>query len=162
MAINWTEAQIEQVVASVLKGLSKDMPAATAPALSYSSTSYEGRPFIGVFDDMKDAIDAAISGYKAVRAMSLLERERIITVIRDLTRKEAPIMAKLGVGETKMGRVDHKTAKHILVADKTPGTSDIVSQAKTGDYGLTLTEMAPFGVVGSITPSTNPSENRHL
>ena len=158
MAINWTEAQIEQVVASVLKGLAKDMPAATAPAASYSSTSYEGRPFIGVFDDMKDAIDAAISGYKAVRAMSLEERERVIAVIRDLTRKEAPVMAKLGVGETKMGRVDHKTAKHILVADKTPGTSDIVSQAKTGDFGLTLTEMAPFGVVGSITPSTNPSE----
>ena len=57
-----------------------------------------------------------------------------------------------------MGRVEHKTAKHILVADKTPGTADIVAQVKTGDYGLTLTEMAPFGVVGSITPSTNPSE----
>jgi propionaldehyde dehydrogenase len=67
-------------------------------------------------------------------------------------------MAALGVAETKMGRVDHKTAKHILVADKTPGTEDIVSQVKTGDCGLTLTEMAPFGVVGSITPSTNPSE----
>ena len=57
-----------------------------------------------------------------------------------------------------MGRVAHKIAKHHLVADKTPGTEDIVSEVKTGDYGLTLTEMAPFGVVGSITPSTNPSE----
>lgn len=158
MAINWTEAQIEEVVASVLKGLAKDMPVATAPTVAYSSTSYEGRPLIGVYEDMKDAIDAAIAGYKAVRAMSLQERERVIGIIRDLTRKEAPVMAKLGVAETKMGRVDHKTAKHILVADKTPGTSDIVSMAKTGDYGLTLTEMAPFGVVGSITPSTNPSE----
>ena len=67
-------------------------------------------------------------------------------------------MARLGVAETKMGRVEHKTAKHILVADKTPGTEDIRAAAQTGDYGLTLTEMAPFGVVGSITPSTNPSE----
>ena len=67
-------------------------------------------------------------------------------------------MAKMGVEETGMGRVDHKTAKHNLVADKTPGTEDIVSEAKTGDAGLTLTEMAPFGVVGAITPSTNPSE----
>ena len=67
-------------------------------------------------------------------------------------------MANLGVTETKMGRVEHKTAKHMLVADKTPGTADIVAQVKTGDHGLTLTEMAPFGVVGSITPSTNPSE----
>ena len=155
MAINWTQAQIEEVVASVLKGLSA---AVQETDKWWDSVSYEGRALIGVYNDMNEAIEAAIAGYKAVRAMTLDQREKIITIIRDLCRKEAPIMAKLGVAETKMGRVDHKTAKHILVADKTPGTSDIVAQAKTGDYGLTLTEMAPFGVVGSITPSTNPSE----
>ncbi len=157
MAINWTEAQIEQVVASVLRSLGTTTTEKTT-CCQWDSTGYCGRRFIGVYEDMNDAIEAATSGYKAIRAMSLDEREKLITIIRDLTRKEAPIMAALGVAETKMGRVDHKTAKHILVADKTPGTSDIVSQAKTGDYGLTLTEMAPFGVVGSITPSTNPSE----
>ena len=155
MAIQWTQAQIEEVVASVLKGLSG---AIEENEKWWDSVSYEGRALIGVYNDMNEAIDAAIAGYKAVRAMTLEQREKIIDIIRDLCRKEAPIMAKLGVAETKMGRVDHKTAKHILVADKTPGTSDIVAQAKTGDYGLTLTEMAPFGVVGSITPSTNPSE----
>ena len=155
MAINWTEAQIEEVVASVLKSLNSDT---VTSKNSWDSTQYNGRKLVGVYADMNDAIDAATAGYKAVRAMSLEEREKIISAIRDLCRKEAPIMAELGVAETKMGRVAHKTAKHILVADKTPGTSDIVSQAKTGDFGLTLTEMAPFGVVGSITPSTNPSE----
>lgn len=155
MAINWTEAQIEEVVASVLKNLGND---SVKSQKSWDSTQYNGRKLIGVYADMNDAIEAATAGYKAVRAMSLEEREKIIAAIRDLCRKEAPIMAELGVSETKMGRVAHKTAKHILVADKTPGTSDIVAQAKTGDFGLTLTEMAPFGVVGSITPSTNPSE----
>ena len=158
MAINWTEAQIEQVVASVLRSLGTTTTTEKTTCTGWDSTGYCGRKFIGVYEDMNDAIEAATSGYKAIRAMSLDEREKLITIIRDLTRKEAPIMAALGVAETKMGRVDHKTAKHILVADKTPGTADIVSQAKTGDYGLTLTEMAPFGVVGSITPSTNPSE----
>ena len=155
MAINWTEADIQNIVSSVLKSLGTSAP---APKSEWNSTSYNGRRLIGVFEDMKDAIDAATVGYKAVRAMTLAEREKIIAKIRELTREEAPIMAALGVAETKMGRVDHKTAKHLLVADKTPGTSDIVSQVKTGDDGLTLTEMAPFGVVGSITPSTNPSE----
>ena len=155
MAIKWTEADIESIVSSVLKSLGTGVPAAKG---EWNSTSYSGRKLIGIFEDMKDAIDAATAGYKAVRAMSLAEREKIIAKIRDLTREEAPVMAALGVAETKMGRVDHKTAKHLLVADKTPGTSDIVSQVKTGDDGLTLTEMAPFGVVGSITPSTNPSE----
>ncbi|MBE6624859.1 MAG: aldehyde dehydrogenase EutE [Ruminococcaceae bacterium] len=155
MAINWTEAQIEQIVASVMSQLKGDAP---APKGEYCSAGYNGRRYIGAFEDMKDAIDAAEQGYKAIRAMSLEQREKLIAIIRDLCRSEAPTMAALGVGETKMGRVDHKIAKHILVADKTPGTSDIVAQVKTGDYGLTLTEMAPFGVVGSITPSTNPSE----
>ena len=155
MAINWTEAQIEEVIASVMKNLGNG--GATVRS-DWDSTQYHGRKLIGIYADMNDAIDAATAGYKAIRAMSLEQREKVIAVVRDLCRKEAPIMAELGVAETKMGRVDHKTAKHILVADKTPGTADIVAQVKTGDYGLTLTEMAPFGVVGSITPSTNPSE----
>ena len=155
MAIQWTQAQIEEVISAVLKNLKEETPAVKN---NWDSTQYNGRKLIGIYADMNDAIDAATSGYKAIRAMRLEEREKIIAIIRDLCRKEAPIMAQLGVSETKMGRVDHKIAKHVLVADKTPGTVDIVAQAKTGDYGLTLTEMAPFGVVGSITPSTNPSE----
>ena len=131
---------------------------ASTVAKDWDSTQYQGRKLIGIYVDMNDAIEAATAGDKAIRAMSLEDREKIISAIRDLCRKEAPIMATLGVAETKMGRVEHKTAKHILVADKTPGTADIVAQVKTGDYGMTLTEMAPFGVVGSITPSTNPSE----
>ena len=155
MAINWTEADIEKIVAQVMNNLGSGTAAADC---QWNSKSYQGRSFIGVYEDMNDAIVAANAGYKAIRAMSLEDREKVIAVIRRLCREEAPIMAKLGVAETKMGRVDHKTAKHMLVADKTPGTADIVASAKTGDFGLTLTEMAPFGVVGSITPSTNPSE----
>ncbi len=155
MAVNWTEAQIEAVIANVIKGLKADSCIERA---EWDAKSYNGRNFIGVYDDMRDAIDAASQGYRAVRAMSLEERERIIAKIRELTHAEADNMAALGVAETKMGKLAHKIAKHHLVADKTPGTADIKADAKTGDYGLTLTEMAPFGVVGSITPSTNPSE----
>ena len=155
MAIQWTEAQIEEVVSAVIKNLGGGAP---VKKCGWDSTQYGGRRLIGVYADMNDAIDAATAGYKAIRAMSLEEREKVISAVRELTRKEAPIMAELGVSETKMGRVAHKVAKHLLVADKTPGTADIVAQVKTGDFGMTLTEMAPFGVVGSITPSTNPSE----
>ena len=93
MAINWTEADIEKVVASVLKNL-KCATAESAPK-NWDATGYAGRQFIGVYSDMNDAIDAATQGYKAIRAMSLDEREKIIAIIRDLTRKEAPIMAEI-------------------------------------------------------------------
>ena len=152
MATTISESEIRQVVSQVLNCIQ------TTPAASWDSTQYGGRKLIGIYEDMNEAIKAAEAGYRAIRSMSVEERERIITEIRKRTREEAPIMAELGVAETGMGRVDHKRAKHLLVADKTPGTEDIVSAAKTGDSGLTLVEMAPFGVVGAITPSTNPSE----
>ena len=152
MALNWTEAQIEQIVKTVVAQMGD-----TAEK-DWDSTHYGSRKFTGVFEDINDAINAAQNGYKAVSAMSVEQREKIISEIRKLTRAEAHIMGALGVAETHMGRPDHKTAKHILVADKTPGTEDIKAEAQTGDYGLTLTEQAPFGVVGAITPSTNPSE----
>ncbi len=149
-----TKSDIEQIIKQVLGS----MEGKTASVANYTSTSYEGRPFIGIYSDMNEAIAAANEGYKAVRKMSVEEREKIITAIRKLTREEAAILGQLGVSETGMGKAEHKRLKHILVADKTPGTEDIVSEAKTGDHGLTLVEMAPFGVVGAITPSTNPSE----
>ncbi len=156
MAINWTEAQVAELVAKVVAEMRTDTAVAAAP--SWDSTQYNGRKLTGIYNSMEDAIAAAETGYKAIRAMSVAEREKLISSIRNYCRAEAGTMAALGVAETKMGRVDHKTAKHMLVADKTPGTEDIVAEAKTGDYGLTLTERAPFGVVGAITPSTNPSE----
>lgn len=148
---NITEAEIRKIVENIVKGN------ATAKA-DYSSTEYGGRRLIGIFGDMNAAIDAAEQGYRAVRSMTVEQREKIIAEIRKLTLAEAAIMAEMGVAETGMGKVEHKRLKHILVAEKTPGTEDIVSEARTGDNGLTLTEMAPFGVVGAITPSTNPSE----
>ena len=150
-----SENEIREIVSKVISGMTGTTTATTA---EYSSTAYGNRKFIGVYDDMNKAIEAANAGYRAVRSMQVEDREKIITEIRRLCREEAPVMAKLGVSETKMGKVEHKRLKHLLVADKTPGTEDIVANAKTGDSGLTLIEMAPFGVVGAITPSTNPSE----
>ena len=143
MASNITEAQVREIVARVVSEFKK--PAAAKPAgnSAWDATQYKGRPLIGIYATMEEAIDAANEGYRAVRAMSVAQREKVITKIRELTRAEANIMAAIGVAETKMGRVDHKVAKHMLVADKTPGTEDIVEEARTGDAGLTLTEMAP-------------------
>ena len=76
MAINWTDAQIEEVVASVIRNLKGEAPAVDCK--NWDSTQYCGRRLIGIYADMNDAIDAATAGYKAVRAMRLEEREKII------------------------------------------------------------------------------------
>lgn len=112
----------------------------------------------GVFKDMNEAIEEAKKAEKVVRKMSMDQREKIITIIRRKIKENAEILARMGVDETGMGNVGDKILKHHLVADKTPGTEDITTVAWSGDRGLTLIEMGPFGVIGAITPCTNPSE----
>lgn len=112
----------------------------------------------GVFPTMTEALAAVDKAYKQYKEYSIEQREKMIAKIREFTLAEAENMARLGVEETGMGRVADKIIKHQLVANKTPGTEDLHPTAFSGDCGLTLVEMAPYGVIGSITPSTNPSE----
>jgi propionaldehyde dehydrogenase len=56
-----------------------------------------------------------------------------------------------------MGRISDKVLKNLLVAEKTPGVEILPNDAYVGDDGLTLEECAPFGVILSITPVTNPT-----
>ncbi len=113
---------------------------------------------MGIFTDMNEAIEAAKKAETVLRRMSMDQREKIISNIRRKTKENAETLARMGVEETGMGNVGHKILKHHLVADKTPGTEDITTTAWSGDRGLTLIEMGPFGVIGAITPCTNPSE----
>lgn len=140
--MNIDEKQLEQIVRNVLSGMEKEEPK---------------RRQLGVFDTMEEAIEAVNKAYELFRSYNKEQRENIIKEIRRLTHEEAEIMAKLAVEDTKMGNVYHKTLKHHLVADKTPGTEDLEVKALSGDRGLTLVEMAPYGIIGAITPSTNPS-----
>mgnify|MGYP000527115182 CR=1 FL=1 len=112
----------------------------------------------GIFKEMNDAIEAAKKSQLIVKKMSMDQREKIITCIRKKIKENAEVIARMGVEETGMGNVGDKILKHHLVADKTPGTEVITTTAWSGDRGLTLIEMGPFGVIGAITPCTNPSE----
>jgi propionaldehyde dehydrogenase len=113
---------------------------------------------LGIFEDMNDAVAAAKKAQEVMQKLSMDCREKIISNIRKKTIENAGIMAKMAVEETGMGNVGDKILKHQLLAEKTPGTEDIATVAWSGDRGLTLVEMGPFGVIGAITPCTNPSE----
>lgn len=137
----------EQLVQDIIKNVVASMQ------LTQSSKTE-----LGVFDDMNQAIEAAKEAQLVVKKMSMDQIEKIISAIRKKTIEHAETLARMAVEETGMGNVGHKILKHQLVAEKTPGTEDITTTAWSGDRGLTLVEMGPFGVIGSITPCTNPSE----
>ena len=66
-------------------------------------------------------------------------------------------LARMAHAETGIGRAADKVAKNMLVATKTPGPEDLETTTVTGDQGMMVTEWAPFGVIGAITPTTNPT-----
>ena len=138
-----TESQIKSIVGEVM-------------AKMQLNNSVSGMH--GVYADMNTAIEKAKEAQKVVRMLSMDQREKIISRIRTKIKENAETFARMGVNETGMGNVGDKILKHLLVAEKTPGTEDITTTAWSGDRGLTLVEMGPFGVIGAITPCTNPSE----
>lgn len=147
MAMN--EQEIQNIVRSVLKGMG------TAEA---EKPAQADKKLLGVFEDIEDAIAAAKAAQKEIQPMPLEFREKIIANIRKKTLENAKMFAELGVEETGMGNVGHKILKHQLVAEKTPGTEDLSTVAWSGDRGLTLIEQGPWGVIGAVCPSTNPTE----
>jgi len=81
----------------------------------------------------------------------------MIAHMRRAARENAQVLALQAVQETGMGRYEDKIQKNLLNANKAPGTEILQSISWTGDDGLTLLEYAPYGVIGSIIPSTNPT-----
>ncbi len=130
-----------------------------AQAGKADSPAYAGAPDgdWGLFDTAEAAVEAAIAAQRRLMEFSLADREKFIDAMRQAAREAARELAELAHEETGYGHVEDKVVKNLLAANKTPGTEDLTTAAKTGDNGLTLTEMAPFGVIGAITPSTNPT-----
>ena len=113
----------------------------------------------GVFERVEDAIDAAwAAGRVWAFHYKVEDRRRVIEAIRVMARENARTLAQMVRDETGMGRVEDKVEKHLAVADKTPGVECLTTDAISGDGGLMIEEYAPFGVIGAITPSTNPTE----
>ena len=110
----------------------------------------------GIFSSVDSSVAAAIRAQKALVAMTLEQRGKIIEAIRKLSRDYAEDFSRRTLDETGMGRLEDKIQKHRVAADATPGIEDLEANSWTGDHGLTVVEMAPYGVVGAITPSTHP------
>lgn len=106
-------------------------------------------------------LDAAVAAAGAARArwmeLGLARRREIIGAMRQAARVHARSLAEHAVRETGLGRVEHKEIKNLVAADKTPGVEDLLTVSWSGDAGLTVVERAPFGVIGVVTPTTNPT-----
>ena len=106
--------------------------------------------------DVDAAVAAARRAHRKLLDLPLSVRERMIAHIRRAMRENAQPLAWEAWSETGMGRYEDKIEKVLLNANKAPGTELLDTGAWSGDGGLTVVEYAPYGVIGSIIPSTNP------
>jgi len=149
--MNLDEAQIRSVVENVVRSLGPQ----EAPAIIQSNGSVPGGDD-GIFETLDDAIRAAKTAQRDLESLSLDARRDIIASLRSTSLEHARGIAQQTRDETGMGRVPHKIQKFEVVARETPGVEDLQQTAWSGDHGLTVVEMAPFGVVAAVTPSTHP------
>ena len=111
----------------------------------------------GLYSDIDAAVVATERAVTAYQAKGTELRAAVIGSIRSSMLSHAEELARMAHEETGLGRTEDKVRKNILVATRTPGPEDLEPLIQTGDDGMMLTEHAPFGVVGSVTPTTNPT-----
>ncbi|MGM0442018.1 MAG: aldehyde dehydrogenase family protein [Elusimicrobiota bacterium] len=141
--------QVSKIVREVVSKIEQgDSPAVSS--ISSAGSSY-------LFDTMERAISKAKEAQARFADMGLKLRRKVISEMRKAARENAESLARSARDETGMGRYPDKIKKNMLGADKTPGVEDLSPVTYTGDDGMTLVEKAPFGVIGAVTPSTNPT-----
>jgi len=144
-----SEATISQVVQEVLAELGKRGSVIQPLARSSPRSRY------GVFDDVGEAVAAATEAQRALERKGFDARGQAIECIRKICVEQAGVLGEAEFKETKIGRLEHKIEKLVVCGKKVPGVEFLQTRAYSGGSGITLTEFAPFGVIGVITPVTH-------
>lgn len=111
-----------------------------------------------IFNQVEDAIMASYGAYQRFIAESLELRTKIIEALKSELAPLINEMSERAAEETGMGNAADKIKKNSAALNNTPGIEDLTTRALTGDGGMVLFELSPFGVIGAIAPSTNPTE----
>lgn len=142
------EDRMTEIVRRVINELShKDgpVPAETQPH------------YRGVFGNADDALRAVGGAAQQLAKQSIAQRRKIVEHLRAAAVAHSEPLAKMAAEESRMGRPEDKAKKHRLLAEKTPGVEALRADAFVGDDGLTTEELAPFGTILAVTPTTNPT-----
>jgi len=148
---------IEDVVRVVLEDLSREKKLQIADPTGSKGTVDKSKDFTGIYETVDEAVENAVEAQKRLIAMSLERRCEIIDSIRKAILDNNEMLSALAIRETKLGRYEDKIRENILCATRTPGIEDLQPHVLTGDHGLTLLEYAPVGVIGALTPISNPT-----
>lgn len=142
-----TEDLIRNVVAQVLSQMGST-GATNGAALATT------RRF-GIYPTADAAVAAAETAFQAFRTRPLADRAKAVECIKKICVDQAEELGRKELAETKIGRLDHKIGKLRDAIPRVPGVEFLRTDSVSGDNGIALTDYAPFGVIGAITPVTH-------
>ncbi|MCB8943765.1 MAG: aldehyde dehydrogenase EutE [Ardenticatenaceae bacterium] len=159
------DADIQAIVDRVMREVGGAVPAPIVVGKTADSSATYGAPPApaktygdwGIYPTLDEAVSAAQNAFQRLTLSPLAIRKQMVAQMRRAGRENAAVLAEMAHSETGMGRVEDKTLKNLLNADKAEGPEALETAAWSGDNGLTITEYAPYGVIGALTPSTNPT-----
>lgn len=140
------------LIRSVVQEVLSQMGPLTTSATASSATKPDR---LGVFPSVDEAVIAATEAFQAYKKRPLADRKTATELIRKLCKEQADELGRMELEETKIGRLDHKIEKLAAVIQIVQGVDYLNTQMESGDLGVALTELAPFGVIGAITPVTH-------
>ncbi|KAA3616156.1 MAG: aldehyde dehydrogenase family protein [Calditrichaeota bacterium] len=140
---------IDKIVSDVLIKLDENPEINAGRILSSTTQS-------AVFENVEDAINAAALAQKKWVNTPKSIKIKVIEALRQSMHENAEEFARRSLSETGMGRLEDKIAKHRNAADATPGLEDLETRSWVGDHGTTFEQLAPYGIIAAITPSTHP------
>ena len=155
--------KLEATIREVLAAMVPNQSAASSPAPAacpVPAPAQDEPTGDGVFADMDSAGEAAYRAQREYMTHTMADRRRYVAAIREamLAPEALDYMSEQAVAQSGMGDAGHKYLKNKVAAAETPGVEDLLTEAWSGDDGLTTVEYSPYGVIGAITPTTNPTE----
>jgi acyl-CoA reductase-like NAD-dependent aldehyde dehydrogenase len=138
--------QIEIIVEKVIKELAASSGGTGAGTPASNSD--------GVFQEMEDAIKAAVAAQRQLVQLPLAVREKIIQAIRDTGWANREEYGRMELEETDLGAAAGTVLK-LETACGVPAMEDLKPEVFTGDRGVTINERIPVGVIAAVNAVTN-------
>ncbi len=140
------DIEIDRIVAEVVRRIRDEQTDIAPITIDKSEQKWDADWFV----------ESSRIAQEKFQRLGLEIRKRAVRAMRCAIIEKADELGQMAVSETGFGKMPDKREKILLAADKTPGLEDLTTRTFSGDKGLTIEEPAPYGVVLSITPSTNP------
>ena len=113
---------------------------------------------LGVFETAEEALAAAEKAQKELATkFSTAERQAMINSMKKMGMAHLEELSRMEYEETGYGRYEDKLQKNGGSFSETQGIEAISHEVLASSAGLTIDYYAPYGLVGAVTPCTNPS-----